>query len=203
MFAYLKGRVEEVSKDILVIDVNDIGYIVNITVGDSEKLSLKLGQNVKIHIYTDIKEDDISLYGFMDKEAISVFEKLKKVSGIGSKVARGILSYMTPQDVCYAIANEDIALLNKVPGVGGKTAARIILELKDKILKDDKLILASCNNKNKSKTNTHETDAVLALKVLGYSQIQIVEAMEEINIEGLRVEEIIKKTLGVLNKNRK
>lgn len=199
MFAYLKGRVEEVSKDILIIDVNDIGYIVNICAGDSERLYLQVGQTVKIHIYTDIKEDDISLYGFMDKEAISVFEKLKKVSGIGSKVARGILSYMTPQDVCFAIASEDIALLNKVPGVGGKTAARIILELKDKVLKEDKLILSSYTGKNKSKTNTHETDAVLALKVLGYSQAQIVEAIEDINIEGLRVEEIIKKTLSSLN----
>ncbi len=200
MFAYLKGKVEEVSKDILVIDVNNIGYIVNITVGDGEKLSLQVGQTVKINIYTDIKENDINLYGFMDKEAISVFEKLKKVSGIGSKVARGILSYMTPQDVCFAIANEDVGLLNKVPGVGGKTAARIILELKDKVLKDDKNILTNYSGKSKSKTNTHETDAVLALKVLGYSQGQIVEAMDEIDIEGLRVDEIIKKILGRINR---
>lgn len=200
MFAYLKGRVEEVSKDILIIDVNDIGYIVNICSGDSEKLCSQIGQIVKINTYTDIKENDISLYGFIDKQAISVFEKLKKVSGIGSKVARGILSYMTPQDVCFAIANEDIALLNKVPGVGGKTAARIILELKDKILNDDKLILARSSSKTKSKTNTHETDAILALKVLGYSQVQILEAMENMNVEGLRVEEVIKKTLGILNR---
>lgn len=200
MFAYLKGRVEEVSKDILIIDVNDIGYIVNICSGDSEKLCLEVGQVIKIHIYTDIKESDISLYGFIDKQAISVFEKLKKVSGIGSKVARGILSYMTPQDVCFAIANEDVALLNKVPGVGGKTAARIILELKDKVLKDDKLILTSSSTKNKSKTNTHETDAVLALKVLGYGHGQIIEAMEDLNVEGLRAEEIIRKTLGILNR---
>jgi Holliday junction DNA helicase RuvA len=139
----------------------------------------------------------------MDKEAISVFENLKKVSGIGSKVARGVLSYMTPKDVCFAIANEDVALLNKVPGVGGKTAARIILELKDKILKDDKNILSSGGTATKSKTNTHETDAVLALKVLGYGQSQIVEAMEGMDLVGLRAEEVIKKTLGILNKNKR
>ena len=203
MFAYLKGKIEEVSKDILVIDVNDIGYIVNICAGDSEKLTSMIGQTVKIHTYTDIKENDISLYGFMDKEAISVFENLKKVSGIGSKVARGVLSYMTPKDVCFAIANEDVALLNKVPGVGGKTAARIILELKDKILKDEKNILSGAGNTTKSKTNTHETDAVLALKVLGYGQSQIVEAMEGMDLVGLRAEEVIKKTLGILNKNKR
>lgn len=202
MFAYLKGKVEEVSKDILIIDVNDIGYIVNICSGDAEKLALKLGETIKINIFTDIKENDISLYGFMDKEAISVFEKLKKVSGIGSKVSRGILSYMTPQDLCFAIASEDIELLNKVPGVGNKTAARIILELKDKILKEDKYIVLNYAKKDKSKTNTHENDAILALKVLGYSEINILEVINEMDTSGLNVQEIIKKTLSNLNKKR-
>lgn len=200
MFAYLKGKVEQVSKDTLIIDVNDIGYIVNICAGDSEKLSSLMGKTIKINTYTDVRENDISLYGFLDKQAISVFKNLKKVSGIGSKVARGVLSYMTPQDVCFAIANEDVILLNKVPGIGPKTAARIILELKDKVLKDENKILSNSNKQSKSKTNTHETDAILALQVLGYNQAQICESMNDFNLDGLRVEEIIKKTLAILNR---
>lgn len=201
MFAYLKGKPQSVKKDRLILDVNNVGYLINIPEGDAEKIIAMGDTDVVINIYTDIKENDISLYGFLDAESLSVFEKLIKVSGVGSKMARGILSFMTPQEICIAIANEDSALLTGVPGVGGKTAARIILELKDKILKEDMASLSTSKSKAKVKTNTNENEALLALKVLGYSQQQIVEELKEIDTEDMRVEDIIKKVLHNLNRN--
>lgn len=201
MFAYLKGKPQSVKKDRLILDVNNVGYLINIPEGDAEKIIAMGDTDVVINIYTDIKENDISLYGFLDAESLSVFEKLIKVSGVGSKMARGILSFMTPQEICIAIANEDSALLTGVPGVGGKTAARIILELKDKILKEDMASLSTSKSKSKVKTNTNENEALLALKVLGYSQQQIVEELKEIDTEDMRVEDIIKKVLHNLNRN--
>lgn len=200
MFAYLKGKPQSINKDKLILDVNNVGYLINIPEGDAEKIIAMGDIDVVLNIYTDIKENDISLYGFLDAESLSVFEKLIKVSGVGSKMAKGILSFMTPQEICIAIANEDSALLTGVPGVGGKTAARIILELKDKILKEDMSSLSTSKAKVKVKTNTNENEALLALKVLGYSQQQIVEELKEIDTENMKVEEIIKRVLRNLNR---
>ena len=115
-------------------------------------------------------------------------------------MARNILSFMTPQEICIAIANEDFGLITKIPGLGQKTAARIILELKDKILKEDMPSISSSKTKVKTKTNTNENEAILALKVLGYTQGQIVEELKEIDTEDMKVEEIIKKVLFNLNR---
>lgn len=198
MFAYLKGSVDSVEKDQVVIDVNNVGYLVTVPDGEAEKISGNIGEKIKLYIYTDIKENDISLYGFLSKESLSVFNKLIKVSGVGSKMAKGILSFMMPQEICIAIANEDAAILTKIPGVGGKTAARIILELKDKILKEDMGTLTKVSKDKKS--NTNESEAVLALKVLGYSQYDITEVIKEIDTTGMTVEQIIKKVLQYLSK---
>ena len=175
MFAFLKGNIEKKDIDRIAIDVNGVGYEVLMPAGDVERL--EIGQNVKIHTFTDIKEGYIGIFGFLEEEALSVFEKLKKVSGIGSKTALGVLAHMSPSEVCVSIANEDSTLLSKIPGVGPKTAARIILELKDKILKDDSIKLTKITSK-KETTNISKNEAVLALKVLGYTTSQINEAID-------------------------
>lgn len=197
MFAFLKGNIEKKDIDKVAIDVNGAGYEVFMPTGDIDRLAL--GQFVKIHTFTDIKEGYIGIFGFLEEEALSVFEKLKKVSGIGSKTALGVLAHMSPSEVCVCIANEDATLLSKIPGVGPKTAARIILELKDKILKDDSIKLTKIASK-KETTNVSKNEAMLALKVLGYTTAQVNEAIEGIDIEGLKVEEIIKKVLSTINK---
>lgn len=197
MIAFLKGNIEKKDIDKVTIDVNGVGYEVLMSAGDINRLTL--GQNVKILTFTDIKEGYIGLFGFLEEEALSVFEKLKKVSGIGSKTALGVLAHMSPSEVCVCIANEDATLLSKIPGVGPKTAARIILELKDKILKDDTIKLTKVASK-KETTNVSKNEAILALKVLGYTTTQINEVIDEIDVEGLKVEEIIKKVLAVINK---
>lgn len=197
MIAFLKGNIEKKDVDKVAVDVNGVGYEVFMPSGDIERLIV--GQNTKINIFTDIKEGYIGLFGFLDEEALSVFEKLKKVSGIGSKTALGVLAHMSPSEVCVSIANEDATLLSKIPGIGPKTAARIILELKDKILKDDGIKITKIASK-KETTNVAKNEAILALKVLGYTTAQINEVIDELDVDGLKVEEIIKKVLGAINK---
>lgn len=197
MIARLKGIIDKKNQDKVIIDVNGVGYEVYMPEGDIDRL--KENENAVIHIYTDIKEGYIALFGFLEEESLSVFEKLKKVSGIGSKTALATLSNMSPSEICLAIANEDSTLISKIPGVGPKTAARIILELKDKILKDTDIKMSKVANKSKT-TNVAENEAVLALKVLGYTSSQINDVLNEIDVTGLKVEEIIKKVLSNINK---
>ena len=197
MFAYFRGCIEKKDDAKVIIDVNGIGYEIYMPAGDIDRLNI--GEMVKIHTFTDIKEGYIGIFGFLEEEALSVFEKLKKVSGIGSKTALGVLSHMSPSEVCMSIANEDSTLISKVPGIGAKTAARIILELKDKILKETDIKPTKIASKKES-TNNSKNEAVLALKVLGYTTTQINEVIDELDIEGLKVEEIIKKALSNMNK---
>ena len=197
MFAYFKGSIEKKDDAKVIVDVNGIGYEIYMPAGDIDRLNI--GEMAKIHTFTDIKEGYIGIFGFLEEEALSVFEKLKKVSGIGSKTALGVLSHMSPSEVCMSIANEDSTLISKVPGIGAKTAARIILELKDKILKETDIKPTKIASKKES-TNNSKNEAVLALKVLGYTTTQINEVIDELDIEGLKVEEIIKKALSNMNK---
>lgn len=197
MFAYFKGNIEKKDDSKVVIDVNGIGYEIYMPAGDIDRLTI--GEMVKIHTFTDIKEGYIGIFGFLEEEALSVFEKLKKVSGIGSKTALGVLSHMSPSEVCLSIANEDASVISKVPGIGAKTAARIILELKDKILKETDIKPAKIASKKES-TNNVKNEAILALKVLGYTAVQINEVLDEIDVADMKVEQIIKTALTYMNK---
>lgn len=191
MITYLKGKVIKKQKDRITLDVRDVGYEVYMSEGDI--LNLNTDEEVSINIFTEIKEGYIGLFGFLSEDSQSVFEKLKKVGGIGSKTALQILSNMTPDEICISIANEDATILKQVPGIGAKTAARIILELKDKVLKEG--VKVPTKAEKTSKTNVDANEAALALKVLGYTSQQIEEAMKSVNIEGLKVDEIIRKVL--------
>lgn len=191
MITYLKGKVIKKQKDRITLDVRDVGYEIYMSEGDI--LNLNTDEEVSINIFTEIKEGYIGLFGFLSEDSQSVFEKLKKVGGIGSKTALQILSNMTPDEICISIANEDATILKQVPGIGAKTAARIILELKDKVLKEG--VKVSTKAEKTSKTNVDVNEAALALKVLGYTSQQIEEAMKSVDIEGLKVDEIIRKVL--------
>lgn len=194
MFAYFRGEIADKAKEKIVIDVGGVGYEVYMSQGDID--ALNISETKKIYTYTDIKEGSVQIFGFIQRESQSIFEKLKKVSGIGSKTALNILSYMAPDELCVAIANEDTAVLSKVPGLGAKTAARIVLELKDKILKETPDIISSPKKNTKTKTNTAVNEAILALKVLGYSSYQIEQVIAELDTEGKTVEQIIKMVLA-------
>ena len=197
MFSYFNGKVIKKYKERLILDVNNIGF--DISMSETDLAKIDEGQAVQLFAYTDIKEGYIGIFGFLSEESQSVFEKLKKVSGIGSKTALAVLSYMSPSEVCLAIANEDSAVISKIPGIGAKTAARIILELKDKILKDG-VVSIDKTKSTKAKSNAAENEAILALKVLGYSTSQITEALSEVDTVDKTVEQIIKSVLNAIKK---
>jgi Holliday junction DNA helicase RuvA len=132
MIAHLAGELSRVEADYVVVDVNGVGYKVHAPLSVIASLP-KPGERVKLNIFTHVKEDSITLYGFIEPDQQSLFELLITVSGIGPKVALNILSVLTVEDTVEAIAKEDFISLNRVPGIGVKTAQRIILELREKI----------------------------------------------------------------------
>ena len=136
MFAYIKGNIEEKSCGYVVIEANGVGYKVFMPEPEIENLG-EIGETIKIHTYYWVREDNISLYGFSSKEELKMFEILITTSGIGAKSAITILSNIDASSFALAVINEDTHKLTKLPGIGAKTAARMILELKDKIKKQD------------------------------------------------------------------
>ena len=132
MYAYLKGSLEIKTKGYIVIDVGGIGYKVFMSETAIERLE-EIGSIIKVHTYLRVREDDMSLYGFNTNEELRMFELLLSVSGIGAKSAISILSNITPSSFALAVISNDVAKIKSLPGIGPKTAQRIILELKDKL----------------------------------------------------------------------
>ena len=210
MLAYIKGILEIKASDYVVIDVGGLGYKVFMSAIGMEKLG-KIGDTVKVHTYYRVREDDISIFGFNTNEELRMFELLLSVSGVGAKTALAMLAVCTPSEFVLAIVSEDINVLTSIPGIGPKSAKRIILELKDKIKKEQQiqeLTSASKNSKTISETNVKvkqliEDDnkvqeAIAALQVLGYNKKEIEKAFMKIEKAGLTTEELIKKGLAIL-----
>lgn len=196
MFAYIKGSLEMKLNNYVVIETGGIGYKIFMTDTSIDKIG-EIGSNVKVHTYYYVREDNISLYGFLTNEELRMFELLLSVSGVGAKSAITILSCISPSEFAIAIISNDIAKMKKVKGVGAKTAERIILELKDK-LKDYQDTEIEEKQAVKEQTQEKMLEAVSALQVLGYNRKEIMNAMEKIDIEKLEVEDIIKKGLSLL-----
>ena len=197
MYSHFKGKIEEILKEKVVIDVNDVGY--EIYLPESDISNLKINEKVKIYTYLHVREDDMKLFGFLSKENLSFFKKLISVSGVGPKVGLGIIANITPHDMCVAIATDNILTLKAIPGIGPKMAQKIIFELKDKILKEDIDNIGSKSSK-KNLNNTHVSEAITALQVLGYSQSEIKEVISKLEVENDTVENVIKKVLKEMQK---
>ncbi len=194
MYSYIKGIIEEISLDHVVIDNNGIGYKINASANTIMKL--QLGCECKIYTKLIVKEDDMSLCGFYDKEELRMFELLTSISKIGPKVGLGILSFASPKQIGAYILSEDIGKLSKAPGVGKKTAERIVLELKDKIDKNNVEFEATLLTNKPAVVSQDE--AVDALVALGYSLQESKEAVQKCKKDGLNTEDIIKKSLSYL-----
>ena len=196
MFAYIKGILEVKTKGYIVIDVSGIGYKVFMSETAIESLG-EIGQSVKVHTYLKVREDEMSLYGFNTNEELRMFELLLSVSGIGAKSAISILSNITPSSFALAVITNDVNRIKSLPGIGPKSAQRIILELKDKI-ETDEAISEDRNIDIKSVTFDNEKiqEAVSALQVLGYSRKEIEKALQKVD-NNLTIEEIIK--IGLKN----
>ena len=194
MYAYIKGSLEVKTKGYIVIEANGIGYKIFMSETAISELG-EIGQVVKVHTYLKVKEDEMSLYGFNTNEELRMFELLLSVSGIGAKSAINILSNITPSSFALAVITNDVAKIKALPGIGPKGAQRIILELKDKLNKQQDIEEVEKQVEKVIDTQKYN-EAISALQVLGYSKKEIEKALQGIN-EELTVEEIIK--LGLKN----
>lgn len=198
MFAYLKGSLEVKTKGYIVIDVGGVGYKVFMSETAIEKLG-EIGQIVKVHTYLRVREDDMSLYGFNTNEELRMFELLLSVSGIGAKSAISILSNITPSSFALAVITNNVEKIKSLPGIGPKSAQRIILELKDKIKTEEtSKEIEDVNKVQQENTNEKIIEAISALQVLGYSKKEIEKALENVDKENLSIEDIIRKGLNNL-----
>ncbi len=201
MIAFIKGQVEDIDTDKLIIENNGIGYNVFVT---SRLLSgiNALGETIKLYTYFSVKEDSMSLFGFVSKDELDLFKKLIGVNGIGPKGALSLLSFMTIDELRLAILSDDAKAISKAPGIGSKTASRIIIELKDKMDFEDIFVGNKMESDKTGTTDGDESirnDAMEALIALGYSPSQALNAIRNIQVsENDSVEAIIKNALKKL-----
>ncbi len=190
MFEYIKGEIKEISPAHLIIENNQIGYFINISVNTYSQLS---GQdNALIYIYEVIREDAHHLFGFFEKKEREIFLHLISVSGVGANTARVMLSSLAPAEIQNAISTGNVNVLKSIKGIGAKTAERIIVDLKDKVGKilDGEQIIARIDN-------TIKDEALSALVMLGFPKAKVDKIINEILKQNkiLSVEELIKEAL--------
>lgn len=197
MIAYVNGIIEDIAEDNVVIDVGGIGYNVRISADTAARLP-GLGEKVKLYTYTYVKEDAFLLYGFLTKGELAMFKLCITVSGIGPKGGLAILSVMDVDSLRYAIMSGDTKAISKAPGVGARTAQRLILELKDKITIDDTLINKeiAVTAGRVSADSAQKQEAVEALVSLGYGQAESMKAVNAIEgIENMDAGAVLKAAL--------
>ena len=201
MIGYIKGRLEEVMDGAIIVDNNGIGYEILVPASVIGSLPSK-GNEVKIYTYMNVREDLLQLFGFMTRDDLEVFKMLITVSGIGPKGALGILGVMSADDIRFAVMSEDAKTISKAPGIGAKTARKLIIELKDKLnFKDviegalDRGESAAANNSSSSDKQII-SDAVEALTALGYSASDAMKAVRMVEMtDDMTVEMLLKLSL--------
>lgn len=184
MYAYIKGVITDLSEDNLVLECNNIGYNIRIPLSVAQRLP-GIGATVKIYTYTSVREDAFNLFGFLSKDDLEIYKKLITVNGIGPKGALSILSAMSADDLRFAILSGDAKAISKAPGIGNKSAERIILDLRDKIQisggsSDSDVALTSGSVLNSDARN----EALEAMTSLGYSPSEALKAVKQVNITG-------------------
>ncbi len=197
MFSYIKGILEVKNLNYVVIDVNGIGFKIFMSESAIQRLE-ETGNTVKIYTHMNVKEDDLSLYGFITNEELRMFELLIGVSGVGAKSAISMLSSITPSKFALAVISNDVKTLTKIPGIGPKSAQRIILELKDKLKTEEAIQTNNIELQTSIVEDNKLEEAVQALKVLGYTRQEIESVLAKIEINTLTVEDIIRKALSFL-----
>ncbi|MDE7008932.1 MAG: Holliday junction branch migration protein RuvA, partial [Lachnospiraceae bacterium] len=184
MIAFVKGFIEDISEENVVIDTGNIGYNLKISTGTAARLP-GIGAEVKLYTYTCVREDSFSLFGFLSRDDLEIFKKLITVNGIGPKGGLAILSVMTADSLRFAIMSGDAVSIAKAPGIGKKTAERVILDLKDKISLEDTLVHREMQAQLQplGQTQSHaQNEAVEALVALGYSGQDALRAVKGVAI---------------------
>lgn len=201
MISYIKGELNEVFEDTVVVETNGIGYNIRVPGSVLDRLP-SVGSSVRIYTYLYVKEDAMNLFGFLNRDDLSVFKLLLNVSGIGPKGALAILSTIGPDDLRFAVLSEDVKTISSAPGIGAKTAKRLIIELKDKLKLAEVFETALANKEKASSENDvllARNEAVEALVALGYASAQAMKAVQQVeNAEEKDSEQILKEALKKL-----
>ena len=199
MFAYIKGSLEMKFKNYIVIDVGGLGYKIFMPENDINSVG-EIGEIIKVFTYYRVREDDVSIFGFKTQEQLRTFELLLSVSGVGAKSALVMLSCIEPSDFAIAVISNNVKLLTQIPGIGPKSAQRIILELKDKLKAEQNEEQLEESKLKSAKVNENVQEAISGLMVLGYTKKDIEKAFSHLTVETLSVEELIRKGLILLSK---
>lgn len=199
MIAYLNGRVADVSEDNLVIEVAHIGYHVRVPASVTALLP-PVGEEVRIYTYMSVREDAVALYGFLTKDDLEMYKQLITVSGVGPKAGLSVLSVLTADELRMAVISQDAKAISKAPGIGAKTAQRIILELKDKISLEDAVFMkdsaaGAAAVPVSGGISQAKAEAVEALTALGYSSSDALRAVKAVEQEDMDVEALLKAAL--------
>lgn len=204
MISYIRGELCDIEEQKAIVDVNGVGYGIYMP---QQALSLlpPIGQQVKIHTYLNIREDAMQLFGFLTKEDLNVFRLLIGVNGIGPKAGLNILSCLSPDELRFAVLSGDAKAISATPGIGKKTAEKLILELKDKLNIEDMLEHAAHGSDSEdlasstdTASNTMQAEAVQALTALGYGSAESLRAVKKTSPECSSVEDILKEALKFL-----
>ena len=193
MIAFVHGIAADMTENSVIVETGGIGYEIYMT---GESLSqLPMGEKVKIHTYFQVREDAMQLYGFLKKDDLQMFKLLLGVNGVGPKAAMGVLSGITADELRFAVLSDDVKTLSKAPGIGKKTAQKLILELKDKLKLEDAFELKLAHEQEKAAVSGDVSDgrqeAVAALVALGYSSTNALRAVRKVtevspdDVEGL------------------
>lgn len=197
MYAFINGIVDEITPEGIVIDAGGVGYFIQCT--SSVSASVTVGEKSKIYTYQHVREDAIVLFGFASKEERTMFLRLISVSGIGPKSAIQVLSAISARDLALILVTGDYAALCKVPGIGKKTAQRLVLELREKV-DNDEFISQGASVPSKQNGSAFASDAIYALTALGYSAAEATKAVEAVSANATSTEDIIKQVLKNLDR---
>jgi Holliday junction DNA helicase RuvA len=206
MISYIKGELAEVNDEGIVVETNGMGYEIRMPLSALDELP-RVGSHLKVYTYLHVREDVIGLFGFLNRDDLNVFKLLITVNGIGPKGALGILSAISPDDLRFAVLSDDVKTIAKAPGIGNKTASKLIIELKDKLKLEDAFEQKIMNQlegqatiqNTGSSTVDIRNEAIQALVVLGYSNTDAAKVVRKIDItEGMTSEDILKKSLKSL-----
>lgn len=197
MIAFIKGKIIDVEDNCVIVESGNIGYHIFMPMSAIEE-ALSVGVNIRIHTYLSVREDAMQLYGFLTRDDLKLFKQLLGVNGVGPKAALGILSALSADDLRFAVLSEDIAAISKAPGIGKKTAQKLILELKDKISLEEAFEQKLSGNQKiaASLEESQKGEAVQALVALGYSNADALKAVNQVEDSGqMDTESILKAAL--------
>ncbi len=197
MISYVRGELIAIEEEKVIVDVNGVGFGIFMP-GQAMNLLPPIGEEVKLHTYMNVREDAMQLFGFLTRDDLNVFKLVIGVSGIGPKGGLSILSHLSPDELRFAVMAHDVKAISGAPGIGKKTAEKLIIELKDKLSIEDVLERA-VEKDSTAVTNTNNqihTEAVQALVALGYGNTEALKAVKKVDAsEDMTVEDVLKQAL--------